>query len=131
MRLQELFGLRETPSVAGRKLPLVLKLLSPAGRPVQITSVSGELSESGDHEAKKDLKSAHTPNTIGRTTPIPPKPHAAPSRAKISAHAFHCLICGSIELALFQRGGGRCGHRRIDGPGCGRALRRFGVEVPA
>ena len=56
VRLQELFGLRETPSVAGRKLPLVLKLLSPAGRPVQITKDLVSFWNRGYHEVKKDLK---------------------------------------------------------------------------
>jgi len=37
VRLQELFGLTVHPSVAGGRVPLVLELLSPAGRPVQVT----------------------------------------------------------------------------------------------
>jgi ATP-dependent helicase HrpB len=38
VRVQELFGTRETPAVAGGLVPVVLHLLSPAGRPVQVTS---------------------------------------------------------------------------------------------
>ena len=37
VRLQECFGLMETPKVAGGKVPIVMTLLSPAHRPVQIT----------------------------------------------------------------------------------------------
>jgi ATP-dependent helicase HrpB len=37
VRLQELFGLSETPAVAGGRVPLLLHLLSPAGRPLQVT----------------------------------------------------------------------------------------------
>jgi ATP-dependent helicase HrpB len=37
VRLQELFGLTTHPSVAGGAVPLVLELLSPAQRPVQVT----------------------------------------------------------------------------------------------
>ncbi|MGY8680956.1 ATP-dependent helicase HrpB [Bradyrhizobium sp. UFLA05-153] len=37
VRLQELFGLNSHPSIAGGKVPLVLELLSPAQRPVQVT----------------------------------------------------------------------------------------------
>jgi ATP-dependent helicase HrpB len=37
VRLQELFGLNTHPSIAGGKVPLVLELLSPGHRPVQIT----------------------------------------------------------------------------------------------
>ena len=37
VKLQELFGSTETPRVAGGAVPVVLHLLSPAGRPVQVT----------------------------------------------------------------------------------------------
>jgi ATP-dependent helicase HrpB len=37
MRVQELFGLAEHPSLAGGRAPLTLNLLSPAHRPIQIT----------------------------------------------------------------------------------------------
>jgi ATP-dependent RNA helicase HrpB len=56
VRLQELFGLSETPTVAGGRLPLLLKLLSPAGRPVQITQDLVSFWNRGYHEVKKDLK---------------------------------------------------------------------------
>ncbi|KQP07832.1 ATP-dependent helicase [Methylobacterium sp. Leaf99] len=37
VRVQELFGLERHPSIAGGRVPLVLHLLSPASRPIQIT----------------------------------------------------------------------------------------------
>jgi ATP-dependent helicase HrpB len=37
LRVQELFGLNEHPSLAGGRIPLTLHLLSPAYRPIQIT----------------------------------------------------------------------------------------------
>ncbi|HEX7967922.1 MAG TPA: ATP-dependent helicase HrpB, partial [Stellaceae bacterium] len=37
VRLQELFGARETPSIARGRVTLLLHLLSPAGRPLQVT----------------------------------------------------------------------------------------------
>ncbi|WP_334146358.1 ATP-dependent helicase HrpB [Hyphomicrobium sp.] len=37
VRVQELFGLKTHPSIAGGRLPLTLHLLSPAHRPIQIT----------------------------------------------------------------------------------------------
>jgi ATP-dependent helicase HrpB len=37
IRLQELFGLATHPSIAGGRIPLVIELLSPAHRPVQVT----------------------------------------------------------------------------------------------
>jgi ATP-dependent helicase HrpB len=35
--VQELFGLNTHPSIAGGRVPLVIELLSPAHRPVQVT----------------------------------------------------------------------------------------------
>jgi ATP-dependent helicase HrpB len=37
IRVQELFGLGQHPSIAGGRVPLVIELLSPAHRPVQVT----------------------------------------------------------------------------------------------
>ena len=37
LRLQEMLGQAETPAVAGGKVPVLLHLLSPAGRPLQVT----------------------------------------------------------------------------------------------
>src|SRR6266542_1055220 len=37
IRVQELFGLDRHPAIAGGRVPLVVELLSPAHRPVQIT----------------------------------------------------------------------------------------------
>jgi ATP-dependent helicase HrpB len=56
VRLQEIFGLHATPSIANGRLPLLLKLLSPAGRPAQITRDLVSFWNRGYHEVKKDLK---------------------------------------------------------------------------
>ncbi len=56
VRLQEMFGLTATPSVAHGRLPLLLKLLSPAGRPVQVTRDLISFWQRGYHEVKRDLK---------------------------------------------------------------------------
>lgn len=37
VRLQEMFGARDTPRIAGGRVGLTLRLLSPAGRPIQVT----------------------------------------------------------------------------------------------
>ncbi|HZS63887.1 MAG TPA: ATP-dependent helicase C-terminal domain-containing protein, partial [Xanthobacteraceae bacterium] len=37
VRVQELFGLKEHPRIAKGKMPLLIELLSPAHRPVQVT----------------------------------------------------------------------------------------------
>ena len=56
VRLQEIFGLTATPCVAAGRQPLLLKLLSPAGRPVQVTRDLVSFWNKGYHEVKKDLK---------------------------------------------------------------------------
>ncbi|MEN1329197.1 ATP-dependent helicase C-terminal domain-containing protein, partial [Pseudomonas aeruginosa] len=56
VRLQELFGLAETPRIAQGKQPLMLHLLSPARRPVQVTQDLANFWRSTSVEVKKDLK---------------------------------------------------------------------------
>ncbi|HYW12486.1 MAG TPA: ATP-dependent helicase HrpB [Longimicrobium sp.] len=55
-RLQELFGMTATPRVGGGRVPLVIHLLSPAHRPVQVTRDLASFWRSGYFEVKKDLK---------------------------------------------------------------------------
>ena len=56
VRLQELFGLAETPRIAGGRLGLKLHLLSPARRPVQVTQDLASFWATTYAEVKKDLK---------------------------------------------------------------------------
>lgn len=56
VKLQELFGLRETPALADGKFPLVIQLLSPAGRPIQITRDLQGFWNSGYQDVRKELK---------------------------------------------------------------------------
>lgn len=56
VRLQEMFGLEETPMIAGGRQPLLIHLLSPAGRPVQVTQDLAGFWRSGYHDVKKELK---------------------------------------------------------------------------
>ncbi len=56
VRLQEVFGLRETPRIADRAVPLTLELLSPAHRPVQVTRDLTSFWARGYTEVKKELK---------------------------------------------------------------------------
>ena len=56
VRLQELFGLSETPRIAQGRQPLILHLLSPARRPVQVTQDLANFWRSTYAQVKKDLK---------------------------------------------------------------------------
>ncbi|PWW06514.1 ATP-dependent helicase HrpB [Paenibacillus cellulosilyticus] len=56
VKLQELFGLQETPRIAKGRLPLTLHLLSPAQRPVQVTQDLANFWRNTYFEVKKELK---------------------------------------------------------------------------
>jgi ATP-dependent helicase HrpB len=56
VRLQEMFGQTEIPRVGGGKVPLTLRLLSPAGRPVQVTRDLAGFWRTTYFDVRKDLK---------------------------------------------------------------------------
>ena len=56
VRLQEMFGLADTPTIANGRAPLLLHLLSPARRPVQVTRDLRSFWKNAYPEVKKDLK---------------------------------------------------------------------------
>ncbi|MGE5514609.1 MAG: ATP-dependent helicase HrpB [Bacteroidota bacterium] len=56
VRLQEMFGCADTPRIAGGKVPLLLHLLSPARRPVQVTRDLASFWANAYHAVKADLK---------------------------------------------------------------------------
>lgn len=56
VKLQELFGLAETPTVARGRVPVLLHLLSPARRPIQVTSDLKSFWNTTYQEVKKELK---------------------------------------------------------------------------
>lgn len=55
VRIQEMFGLDTTPHITRQQIPLMLHLLSPAGRPVQITRDLASFWKNTYPEVKKDL----------------------------------------------------------------------------
>jgi len=56
VRLQEMFGLQQTPKIAGGRMLLTIHLLSPAQRPVQVTRDLASFWRNAYFEVKKDLK---------------------------------------------------------------------------
>lgn len=56
VRLQEMFGLRETPAIMKGRFPLMIHLLSPARRPVQVTRDLASFWENTYQEVKKELR---------------------------------------------------------------------------
>jgi ATP-dependent helicase HrpB len=56
VKLQEMFGLADTPTIARGRIKVLLHLLSPARRPVQITQDLKGFWNRGYQEVKKELK---------------------------------------------------------------------------
>jgi ATP-dependent helicase HrpB len=75
VRIQEVFGLDTTPSIAGGAVPLTLHLLSPAYRPVQITRDLAGFWRSSYFEVRKELRGRY-PKHAWPDDPM----HAVPTR---------------------------------------------------
>ena len=83
VRIQEIFGMAATPVIAAGQSPLTLHLLSPASRPVQITTDLGHFWAHTYQEVKKDLmgrypkhywpQNPHTALATARAKPQKPK----------------------------------------------------------
>ena len=78
VKLQELFGLAETPRIVDGRVPLTLHLLSPAGRPLQVTQDLRGFWERTWPEVRREMKGRYPRH------PWPEDPWSAPAthRAK-------------------------------------------------
>lgn len=56
MRMQEVFGLASTPRIGGGAIPLTFKLLSPAQRPLQVTSDLASFWRNAYTDVRKDMR---------------------------------------------------------------------------
>lgn len=56
VRMQEMFGEARTPTIAQGRVPLVLELLSPAQRPLQVTSDLSAFWQGSYREVQKEMK---------------------------------------------------------------------------
>lgn len=79
VRLQEMFGTLETPTVLGGRVALTLHLLSPAQRPVQVTRDLAGFWRSSYYDVRKDLR-ARYPKHAWPDDPLtaPPTKRARP-----------------------------------------------------
>lgn len=80
VKLQEMFGARETPSVAKGKVPVTLHLLSPAGRPVQVTQDLVSFWGRGYADVRADLRGRYPKH------PWPEDPLTALPTARTKRH---------------------------------------------
>ncbi|WP_136067387.1 ATP-dependent helicase HrpB [Modicisalibacter radicis] len=76
VKLQELFGLAETPRLADGRVAVTLHLLSPAGRPLQVTRDLASFWEQGYFEVRKDMRGRYPKH------PWPEDPRGAVPTAK-------------------------------------------------
>jgi len=81
VKLQEMFGLADTPAIAGGRIKLLLHLLSPARRPVQITQDLKQFWNTGYPQVKKELKGRYPKH------PWPDDPWNAPPTRKTKARS--------------------------------------------
>ena len=82
-RLQELFGLAETPRIARGRVALQLHLLSPARRPVQITQDLATFWQGSYHSVRKELRGRY-PKHHWPEDPLAAQPRAHPRRKPVN-----------------------------------------------
>jgi ATP-dependent helicase HrpB len=76
VKLQELFGLADTPRIGARQAPVLLSLLAPNGRPVQMTRDLRSFWERTYPEVRKELRGRYPKH------PWPEDPWTAPPTAR-------------------------------------------------
>jgi ATP-dependent helicase HrpB len=76
VKLQELFGLADTPRVGRRREPVLLALLAPNGRPVQLTRDLRSFWDRTYPEVRKELRGRYPRH------PWPEDPWTAPPTAR-------------------------------------------------
>ncbi len=74
VRIQEMFSCTQTPAIANGKLPLLIHLLTPAQRPIQITQDLVSFWANGYTEVKKELKGRY-PKHHWPEDPLNTEPH--------------------------------------------------------
>jgi ATP-dependent helicase HrpB len=79
VRLQEVFGLAATPSIDRGRVPLTLRLLSPAQRPVQVTRDLASFWRGAYREVRRDLRGRY-PKHDWPEDPLAAKPSRGPRR---------------------------------------------------
>ncbi len=81
VRIQELFGLRETPRIASGRVPVLLHLLAPNRRPQQITSDLESFWHNTYPEVRKELAGRY-PKHSWPLDPLTAQPERRPKRRR-------------------------------------------------
>ena len=77
VRLQEMFGCKDTPRLVDGKIPVMLHLLSPAKRPVQVTQDLSSFWANAYQDVRKELRGRYPKHSW------PDDPLTAPPTAKV------------------------------------------------
>ncbi len=80
VKLQEMFGQTKTPSVCGGKVPLTVHLLSPAGRPLQVTKDLAHFWKEGYAAVRAEMRGRY-PRHPWPENPLEAQPTAKTNRA--------------------------------------------------
>jgi ATP-dependent helicase HrpB len=59
VKIQQAFGLRTSPRLGPRKVPVTFELLAPNGRPAQVTSDLASFWQRGYPEVRKELRARY------------------------------------------------------------------------
>ncbi|WP_199734784.1 ATP-dependent helicase HrpB [Cellulomonas sp. PhB143] len=81
VRLQETFGWRRTPRVADGRVPVLVHLLSPAGRPVAVTADLESFWADGYAQVRSDLRGRY-PKHAWPQDPLAAEPERRPRRPR-------------------------------------------------
>jgi ATP-dependent RNA helicase HrpB len=79
VRMQELFGLTATPRIAGGRVPVLLHLLAPNGRPQQVTDDLASFWANTYPQVRKDLR-ARYPKHAWPEDPLSAQPTSRPKK---------------------------------------------------
>ena len=80
-RIQEMFGLAETPRVAGGRVAVVVHLLAPNGRPQQVTEDLASFWKNTYVEVRKELRTRY-PRHSWPEDPLTATPEKRPARKR-------------------------------------------------
>src|SRR5690606_37017932 len=128
VKLQELFGLADTPRIADGRVPLLLHLLSPGGKPLQVT---GDLRSFWDNtypEVRKEMKGRYPKHPWPDDPWVATATHGAKRRGTCGVHRpwrrlGTAWLHGGVLARLAPPPGGRCPGAGNEGDPCGTAAR--------
>src|SRR5690606_10069321 len=100
VKLQELFGLAETPRIADGRVPLLLHLLSPAGRPLQVTADLRGFWERTWPEVRREMKGRYPKHPWPEDPWSATATHRAKPRGTGMERALECAPTRRVDAPM-------------------------------